>query len=45
MDLKKIKQQTEVNEGDIENLWFYIEYLLEKISDLEYNISELRNTK
>ena len=43
MELEEIKHQTKVNESDIEGLVFYIEYLLEKISELEYDIGELRN--
>ena len=35
MNLKKIKHQIEVNEGDIENLWHIVEYLLEKVEELE----------
>ena len=35
MDLKKIKHQIEVNEGDIENLWYIVEYLIEKVEELE----------
>lgn len=35
MDLKKIKHQIEVNEGDIENLWYIVEYLIEKVEGLE----------
>ena len=38
MDLKKIKHQIDVNEGDIENLWYMVEFLSEKVEELETNI-------
>ena len=35
MDINKIKHQIEVNEGDIENLWYMVEYLVDKVEELE----------
>ena len=35
MNLNKLKHQIEVNEGDIENLWYMVEYLVDKVKELE----------
>ena len=35
MDINKIINQVEVNEGDIENLWYMVEYLVDKVEELE----------
>ena len=42
MELKEIKHQIEVNEGDIENIWSLIEYLIEKVQKLQYEITDLK---
>ncbi|EEG43443.1 hypothetical protein Flav3CDRAFT_0921 [Flavobacteria bacterium MS024-3C] len=42
MELKKIKHQTIVNEGDIENIWHIIEYLTEKVQKLQNEITDLK---
>ena len=38
----KIKHLAEANEGDIENLWYMVEYLVEKVESLE---NEIKNVK
>ena len=43
MELKKIKHQTEVNEGDIENLWYIVEYLTEKVQKLQDEINAIKS--